>query len=759
MNASPKFCSQCGAPLRPNVKFCAQCGARVASPGLPQSSDGPSPDSAPPSPPPQAYQAGPPVGNAPPPPAQSPVPPSYSAPPPPPMSPAPPKRKKRRGCLWGCLALIVLVLLVAGALLLIPVIFPPRSDNISLGARESVASERIPAAGGTLAVDEPDSPIDGLTISVPEGAYEGRRNFKISVRPIEEHKLGPYFNPATPLIHVDNGGDFAGDPITVRIPVQVSADEFAMAFYYDPRTGELEGLPLVELSEDHVTVVTSHFSDMLVSIIPGELLEDVSVVTGFAPGIDDWQFVNDGSAIAPGGHCAGQAISAMWYYYEQKLGAGEPALYGRYDNNDYDYRTTEFQWDDSWGYRLASVVQADLVDWDHLSRAFFKRLGQTSDRLTWNALAYAMLLTGEPQYAAIYSNRGGHAIVAYKIEDGKIYVADPNYPGANNRFLHYENGAFRPYYSGPNATAIEEEGETAYTVIRYMAKSAMVNWDGVGAAYEKMLEGEVGDGIFPDYTFEYLSGYDEVTDKYVWSPVPKVLELSEEDTVAPGERFRGTVTLRVTLSQGHVVLYEGTKRNRFGSGPVPLKVSLRPGMQDLGVQILTSSGGERLFVDFQRVHVLYEREDLSGVWEGSWQVKEAGGVLQFIEDVLTRIILWTGLAEDEAQAREAAAAGIEQDPELYDPHFMRLELEAIDPEKGDRYRVRVYFDESETYYEDEATYREGVFEFDSQSEDASRSTFTGQLVGPDTLSGTFTTTAWGFFKDALTGEWALSRVR
>jgi hypothetical protein len=455
----------------------------------------------------------------------------------------------------------------------------------------------------------------------------------------------------------------------------------------------------------------------------------------------------------------------MWYYYEKKVGAQERVLYGRYDNNDQGMGTLDFQWDDSWSYRFASVVQKELIDWDHQSRAFFKSMGRTSDHLTWNAFAYAMQLTGEPQYAAIYSDSGGHAIVAYKIEDGKIYVADPNYPGVSGRALRYENGAFLPYYSGANAATISEEGETAYTAIRYMAKSAMVDWEGIGAEYETMVEGKAGDGVFPDYTLEYLTGVNETTGEYIWSPLPEVLELSEEDTAAPGEQFRGKLYLRVKLptTSFQATLYEGTAETEGYANDadqtVSLKTPLTTGKHDLGVLVETINDDNVYFTDFQRVQVIYGREDLSGIWEGTWQVEDAGGVLQFIEDMLTKIILWAGLVESEAEAREAAAAGIEQDPELYDPRPMRLELTAIDPDKRDRYHIRVYLDDSGTFYEDEAIYREGVLEFDSQSEDASRSFFTGQLLGPNTLSGTFTTTAWGFFKDALTGRWSLQQVQ
>ncbi|MEA3308898.1 MAG: hypothetical protein U9Q70_05240 [Chloroflexota bacterium] len=109
------------------------------------------------------------------------------------------------------------------------------------------------------------------------------------------------------------------------------------------------------------------------------------------------------------------------------------------------------------------------------------------------------------------------------------------------------------------------------------------------------------------------------------------------------------------------------------------------------------------------------------------------------------------------RGRQAAAA-IEVDPELYTVHPMRMEVKAVDPEKGDRYRLYIYLDESGTVYETEATYREGVFAFDSKSDDASHSYFEGQLAGEGTLSGTFTATAWGFIKDALIGSWTVQRL-
>ena len=149
----------------------------------------------------------------------------------------------------------------------------------------------------------------------------------------------------------------------------------------------LEGMPLLALSGDRITVLTQHFSDLVVSKVKRATLDGTAIDTGLRPGVDDWQFVNEGSTIAPSGHCAGQSLSAMWYYFEQRLAAGERPLYGRFDNNDYGFGTIDFQWDDSWGYRLASTVQRE--QWDR-GRGVLSAAGAVSDSLTWYAFAFPL---------------------------------------------------------------------------------------------------------------------------------------------------------------------------------------------------------------------------------------------------------------------------------------------------------------------------------------------------------------------------------
>jgi hypothetical protein len=652
------------------------------------------------------------------------------------------------------------------------------SDMIALGRREKVSPQKIISAEGTLTVNDPGNPIDGLSISVPEGAYENETPFTISTRPIEEHKFGPDFNPVTPLIHVDNGGAFAADAITVGIPIQISPNEFAMAFYYDDRSGELEGIPLLELTTDKVTLLTSHFSDFVITKIPFSELLNTNVDTGFAPGLDDWQFVNEGSTIAPGGHCSGQSLTMMWYYYEKYLGAGERRLYGRYDNNNYGYGTIDFQQDDSWGYRWASVAQVD--QWDK-GKAVFRFMGIASPSLTWYSFAYAMKLTGEPQYVAIgryvqeqdaqgqnKDVRKGHALVAYKIEGNRLWVADPNYPGQSDRYIAFENGALQPYASGDNARDIAANGVRVYPEIAYVGKTSMVDWNKIGAEYEKLLEGKAGEGFFPAEIISYLAEFNPTTGATTWSVLPETLELNEADTVKAGENLRGMLRVAITMAANQdfqVTLYNGTQKietkQRNGTQGAQFTIPLDVGINDLGFLIENINDNKANYTDFRRVKVIYELPDLSGTWEGTWQVENAFNAQRYIEDAIVWALVNTGTVEGEDEARKIVADILVADPNLYNERPLTFVLTAIDPEKLDRYKVDVYqlADDGSTYtYTGEATFSAGIFSLKTdQGSDGTKFNFAGTLAGKDNLSGEFSVTAWLVVKDALTGNWKLER--
>jgi len=378
---------------------------------------------------------------------------------------------------------------------------PRPTGDINTGPVSIVGSGVVEPSGVVVTVQDPAGPLDGLELSVPAGAYTNAHQVSVSYAPVLGHTFGEHFNPITHLLSVENGGRYADELMTMRIPVDIPADHFAMAFYYDATTGTLEGVPVAGIAKDSITIVTRHFSSLVVSIIRNNVLDELlkkGIDSGFRPGADDWQFTNRGSYIVPNGHCAGQSVSAMWYYCERPDG-NDPFLWNLYDNNGDDPSTPDLWEDDSYGYRFASTTQLD-IRWGKFEVDFLRALRGQHDEAHFKAFAYAIMLTGEPQYVGISSSAGGgHAMIAYRVDSKGIAIADPNYPGHSGRRIDYADGAFTPYNSGANADEIAEGNGRAYESIGYMAKTAIVDWSLLSSRWEEFKDGAIGNDRFPAY--------------------------------------------------------------------------------------------------------------------------------------------------------------------------------------------------------------------------------------------------------------------
>jgi hypothetical protein len=244
---------------------------------------------------------------------------------------------------------------------------PSKRIEIQAGSPISLTSGTIGSAGGTIRIDQ-GGPINGFQIDVPPGAYAQDTPFSISYRDIKSTTLDSDIKVISPLIHVDNGGTWSEEYITVTLPIKVNANQFAMLFTYDEASGKIDGLPVLSEEGGQFKAVTQHFSEILGVEIDKAELDAWSGGTGFEQGVDNWQFTNYGSYLAPDGHCAGQTLTAMLYYTLKK---GEP-LYGKYDNyNNPFHNTPGLMWDDRAGYRLASVAQ-ETADWDNKLRNYWQ---------------------------------------------------------------------------------------------------------------------------------------------------------------------------------------------------------------------------------------------------------------------------------------------------------------------------------------------------------------------------------------------------
>ena len=532
------------------------------------------------------------------------------------------KPKKRH---TGLIVFLVIVLLIA--CFIGYKILTKKSDNLTLGSSTAVASETISQSGGVIAVT--DGSLDGFEIDIPSGAYSQDTNFDVNTRPIENHKFGALFDPVTPLITIDNGDVFADESISVTIPIEKSDNEFAMGFYYDEKTGELEGIPLVSLDNDHITLFTSHFCEIVVSKVKLTDLSGLEVVTGFIPGVDDWQYTNYGSYIASGGHCAGQSISAMWYYEQMYLAKNAPRLYGLYDNYGYGITTGKFWRDDSEAYRFASVIQNN-INWDAKLRKDQKKLSKAYPTWSMNAFIYAMQMTGDPQYVAVWGQKtkadgtvdsGGHALVAYAVIGNTIYIADPNYPGKTSRTITFDGAKFDTYSSGQNAAAIEAGDDFPYTGIYYIGQSAMIDDSVIEAEFKKMLNHTIGDEQFPQCRYQYLKSKD-AQGNTKWADMPATLELSSADIIKNlGEAYKDKVRIAILTPYRNIdmLLYIGLddaaikqQTKTDDRGEAYFTVELEPGINDIGVYVcnlvnITPTQKTDHFIEFQRFRVVYDQ--------------------------------------------------------------------------------------------------------------------------------------------------------
>ena len=435
----------------------------------------------------------------------------------------------RGAALLACIVTALLVILLTGCESFDFNRVKP-SENLDIGEETELAKTTIPSSGGTVVVNAPGSEIDGMQILVPDSSYSSSVTFTVSAAPILDHDLGEYFNPLSPLIQIDNGGDYADEIMEVTIPVEIPEGHIPLGFYYDEITGTLEGIPTKEITENSITLLTRHFmpardlslsdndlkaggikidasSNLVISSIKESVLSMSAVIsTGFQVGVDDWEFVNYGSYIAPGGHCAGQNFGALWYYYEKKL-KGENGLFG-------NFSSVQSLWqDNATGYRFSSVIQKDL-QWDGKVKSFCRKYvdkNQELDKLKLFTIAGVILTTGEPQAIGIYRltggtyadgtpKYGGHSVICtgVAINEGRLYISDPNKPGIQ-QFIEFKNDKFEPYVAQLNGQA----ASNPYPFITLNAKSSLIEWDQIGKRYLEMQDSTIGTkapNTFPEYT-------------------------------------------------------------------------------------------------------------------------------------------------------------------------------------------------------------------------------------------------------------------
>jgi hypothetical protein len=181
-----------------------------------------------------------------------------------------------------------------------------------------ISTNTIGLDGGTITAPS-DSDLDGVVLQVPAGAYSNACDFALSSSPVTAANLPLGTDPVIPLIHIQNGGVQAGAVMTLTVPCVLGKDETAFGWLLNEATGSWEALP-TWTSDNSVTVATRHFSYIAIAKARiSTLLTQIATApdSHFRPGIDDWEFVNNGSFPNKGGDCEGMSQSAMWYFLNQ----------------------------------------------------------------------------------------------------------------------------------------------------------------------------------------------------------------------------------------------------------------------------------------------------------------------------------------------------------------------------------------------------------------------------------------------------------
>lgn len=382
-----------------------------------------------------------------------------------------------------------------------------------------------------------------------------------------------------------------------------------MAFYYDSKTGRLEGMPLLAEDANSLTIQTRHFSDSVCLAIPEQKLKDAltagGIHTGFTPRVDDWQIPNYGSFITPGGNCAGVSISEL-LYFDQVI-AKTNAPNARHLNGLYNGHDALIWQDDNLAFRLVSTVQHDYQmeasirppDNNKNLPAEISNILH-NDKTVFNAFAFAMMITGQPQLIGVNGHNDqtkktfNHEMLAYGVTDKGILVNDPN-----DRAGHLVPFADNELGSFDDSTAVFDD-------FYYDARGALVPLDKVESRFNELGAGTIGNDNFPTYTLTLTDDKGNKTDL-------KSYDLNNSLAVNTPK-----VTIQVSSSRPLTIsLYDGNNKSWLAkdSRGNPLlsqtaTFNVQGGNNPLGIFIegdnQVPKPGSYSYVDFKWVNLTYK---------------------------------------------------------------------------------------------------------------------------------------------------------
>jgi hypothetical protein len=228
--------------------------------------------------------------------------------------------------------------------------------------------------------------------------------------------------------------------------------------------------------------------------------------------------------------------------------------------------------------------------------------------LVFKSFAASILVTGEPQFVLINNSagKGGHAMIVYKVNfnEGKLYIADPNYPNNRNassgvesiRTINYVGGTLKAYETGLIAGA----NSTSMDQIGYFGKTAYIEWDRIGKRYAE----------FPPYTI-WVNGKTDQELKDGFSTNSDTLRcIIECPTAEKSNPKNGKKLIPFDIYDKDGNKIDNWEVEIFGG-----YIILKPGLNKIGFYIYARKNGvvnsegnfKDLFVDFKWFNVYYSK--------------------------------------------------------------------------------------------------------------------------------------------------------
>ncbi len=380
---------------------------------------------------------------------------------------------------------------------------PTKNDVIQTDASIEVGRTMISQNGGTVVIEDTGGPLEGMTITVPNQSYATSVVFEISYENVVSHELGIDFEPVSPIINIENGGEYANRIMTVRLPLSVDLEEHVMAFYVDKKTGNLDPIVTMNRGSNFIEVGTRHFSSIVLSKTPKSVLLSANVNSGFVPASNGFSFPNEGTYPTPLGLCAGMSIASQYYFNE----GINSSIFSFYDNNQLHARTTAWWQDDIRGLKLTSWLQRSADDcWTNNYEEISKIQAEEVSTQFWNML-YAMHLSRKTILVGLENPQKpdyGHLVLmtGYEVRNNKVVlnIYDPNHVGEQKELVYdMTSNSFENYVSAVNSEALRDGFKIDYNKFTLIPLDMIMNPIDLDYAHTSATNGSIGSALFPEY--------------------------------------------------------------------------------------------------------------------------------------------------------------------------------------------------------------------------------------------------------------------